>query len=122
MQCQQKLYVYIFYFHNSLNIKRWKCGLVALGNSLFAIGGMDSPKAGHWGNPLKTVERYDPNLDKWTEVASMNEARFGSAVVTYQVYITLFCTQNRIIFFIPSTTLKQFNKCIMYRSLQPEKN
>lgn len=74
------------HFHNSLNIKRWKCGLVALGNSLFAIGGMDSPKAGHWGNPLKTVERYDPNLDKWTEVASMNEARFGSAVVTYQVY------------------------------------
>ena len=73
------------HFHNSLNIKRWKCGLVALGNSLFAIGGMDSPKAGHWGNPLKTVERYDPNLDKWTEVASMNEARFGSAVVTYQV-------------------------------------
>ena len=74
------------HFHNSLNIKRWKCGLVALGNSLFAIGGMDSPKAGHWGNPLKTVERYDPNLDKWIEVASMNEARFGSAVVTYQVY------------------------------------
>ena len=78
------------HFHNSLNIKRWKCGLVALGNSLFAIGGMDSPKAGHWGNPLKTVERYDPNLDKWTEVASMNEARFGSAVVTYQVYIFTF--------------------------------
>ena len=69
----------------SLNIKRWKCGLVALGSSLYAIGGMDSPKAGHWGNPLKTVERYDPHIDKWTEVAQMNEARFGSAVVTYQV-------------------------------------
>ena len=58
---------------------------MALGSSLYAIGGMDSPKAGHWGNPLKTVERYDPHIDKWTEVAQMNEARFGSAVVTYQV-------------------------------------
>ena len=73
------------YIHLSLNIKRWKCGLVALGNCLYAIGGMDSPKAGHWGNPLKTVERYDPQIDQWTEVAPMNEARFGSAVVAYQV-------------------------------------
>ena len=58
---------------------------MALGNCLYAIGGMDSPKAGHWGNPLKTVERYDPQIDQWTEVAPMNEARFGSAVVAYQV-------------------------------------
>ena len=53
------------------------------------MGGMDSPKAGHWGLPLKTVERYDPDLDVWTEVASMNEARFGCAVAAYQV-ITFF--------------------------------
>ena len=46
---------------------------------------MDSPKAGHWGLPLKTVERYDPDTDVWTEVASMNEARFGCAVAAYQV-------------------------------------
>ena len=58
---------------------------MALGNCLYAIGGMDSPKAGHWGNPLKTVERYVPQIDQWTEVAPMNEARFGSAVVAYQV-------------------------------------
>ena len=72
-----------------------------LGNCLYAIGGMDSPKAGHWGNPLKTVERYDPQIDQWTEVAPMNEARFGSAVVAYQVsgeYSMLICSsKNNII-------------------------
>ena len=52
---------------------------------MYAIGGMDSPKAGHWGLPLKTVERYDPAQDKWTEITSMNEARFGCAVAAYQV-------------------------------------
>eukprot|EP00093_Oithona_nana_P014854 14854.XXX_882082_879061_1 [CDS] Oithona nana genome sequencing. len=74
----------------SLNVKRWKCGLVALGGCLYAIGGMDSPKAGHWGLPLKTVERYDPAHDKWTEITSMNEARFGCAVAAYQgkIYVT----------------------------------
>ena len=53
---------------------------------MYAIGGMDSPKAGHWGLPLKTVERYDPAQDKWTEITSMNEARFGCAVAAYQVF------------------------------------
>ena len=74
-----------FFFQTSLNVKRWKCGLVAIGGCLYAVGGMDSPKAGHWGLPLKTVERYDPALDLWIEVASMNEARFGCAVAAYQV-------------------------------------
>ena len=60
---------------------------MALGGCLYAIGGMDSPKAGHWGLPLKTVERYDPAQDKWTEITSMNEARFGCAVAAYQVYL-----------------------------------
>jgi len=74
----------------SLTVKRWKCGLVGIGGCLYAVGGMDSPKAGHWGLPLKTVERYDPDLDVWTEVASMNEARFGCAVAAYQgkIYVT----------------------------------
>lgn len=74
----------------SLNIKRWKCGLVSQGGALYAIGGMDSPKAGFWGAPLKSVEKYCPIQNKWIEVASMNEARFGCAVVAYQgkVYAT----------------------------------
>ena len=80
-----KLFYIIFFLICSLTVKRWKCGLVGIGGCLYAVGGMDSPKAGHWGLPLKTVERYDPDLDVWTEVASMNEARFGCAVAAYQV-------------------------------------
>ena len=55
---------------------------------------MDSPKAGHWGLPLKTVERYDPDTDVWTEVASMNEARFGCAVAAYQVNVFILDEKN----------------------------
>ena len=55
---------------------------------------MDSPKAGHWGLPLKTVERYDPDTDVWTEVASMNEARFGCAVAAYQVNFFILDEKN----------------------------
>jgi hypothetical protein len=37
-----------------LSAKRWKCGLVTLGGYLYAVGGMDSPRAGFWGAPLNT--------------------------------------------------------------------
>ena len=37
-----------------LSAKRWKCGLVTLGGYLYAVGGMDSPRAGFWGAPLST--------------------------------------------------------------------
>ena len=37
-----------------LSAKRWKCGLVELGGYLYAVGGMDSPRAGFWGAPLNT--------------------------------------------------------------------
>ena len=37
-----------------LSAKRWKCGLVELGGFLYAVGGMDSPRAGFWGAPLNT--------------------------------------------------------------------
>ena len=37
-----------------LSAKRWKCGLVELGGYLYAVGGMDSPRAGFWGAPLST--------------------------------------------------------------------
>ena len=39
-----------------LSAKRWKCGLVELGGFLYAVGGMDSPRAGFWGAPLSTGE------------------------------------------------------------------
>ena len=89
-----KLFYIIFFLICSLTVKRWKCGLVGIGGCLYAVGGMDSPKAGHWGLPLKTVERYDPDLDVWTEVASMNEARFGCAVAAYQVSTYLLQTSE----------------------------
>ena len=38
----------------NLLTKRWKCGLVEHGGYLYAVGGMDSPKAGIWGAPLNT--------------------------------------------------------------------
>ena len=41
----------------NLKARRWKCGLVAVGDALYAVGGMDSPKAGFWGDPLKSVEK-----------------------------------------------------------------
>ena len=40
-----------------LSAKRWKCGLVELGGFLYAVGGMDSPRAGFWGAPLNTGKR-----------------------------------------------------------------
>ena len=49
----------------SLKIKRWKCGLVALGGYLYALGGMDSPQAGSWGSPLNSVERFSPGKQMW---------------------------------------------------------
>ena len=36
-----------------LKTKRWKCGLCSMGGELYAVGGMDSPRAGFWGSPLK---------------------------------------------------------------------
>lgn len=73
-----------------LSAKRWKCGLVHLGGYLYAVGGMDSPRAGFWGAPLNTVERYCPRTNKWTSVASMYESRFGCAVVAHQgrIYVS----------------------------------
>jgi len=74
----------------NLLTKRWKCGLVEHGGYLYAVGGMDSPKAGIWGAPLNTVERYCPKRNEWRAVSSMLEPRFGSAVVSYQgkIYVS----------------------------------
>jgi len=41
---------------------------------VYAVGGTD-------GTNLKTVERYDPELNTWTMVASMSTARFVSLFV-----------------------------------------
>ena len=50
-------------------------GLTALNNNLYAVGGRDEDN-----NCLTTSERYDPDLDSWTPIASMGTARasFGT--------------------------------------------
>ena len=63
-----------------LSAKRWKCGLVELGGFLYAVGGMDSPRAGFWGAPLSTVERYCPRSNMWNTVEPMHEARLQRSV------------------------------------------
>lgn len=46
-----------------LSAKRWKCGLVELGGFLYAVGGMDSPRAGFWGAPLNTGDAWRMRSD-----------------------------------------------------------
>ena len=82
-----------------------------LGGYLYAVGGMDSPRAGFWGTPLNTgiethslptptdltlipffhssVERYCPRTNKWTAAEPMHESRFGCAVVAHlgKIYV-----------------------------------
>lgn len=51
-------------------------GVVALGDLLYAIGGFDGVA------PLKTVEQYSPQANKWTPVPDMNSSRFGLGACT----------------------------------------
>ena len=47
-------------------------GLTTLNNNLYAVGGFDEN-----GGPLTTAERYDPDTNSWTPIASMGTARKG---------------------------------------------
>jgi len=46
-------------------------GVGSLGNFLYAAGGNDGSAS------LQTVERYDPHINKWSEVAQMAKRRAG---------------------------------------------
>ena len=46
-------------------------GLTTLNNNLYAVGGYDGY------NCLTIAERYDPDLDSWTPIASMGTARYS---------------------------------------------
>lgn len=48
---------------------------------LYAIGGQDGQ------NSLKSVERYDPDADKWERVCSLNIQRSSAAVAVNRNYI-----------------------------------
>jgi N-acetylneuraminic acid mutarotase len=52
-------------------------GLAVLENQLYAVGGMDPV---HGDETLASVERYDPQADRWTFVASLNTARKTRAI------------------------------------------
>ena len=45
------------------------------------LGGLDDV------NCYRTVERYDPQLDEWTEVASLKSPRGGVGVCTLRKYL-----------------------------------
>jgi kelch-like protein 8 len=48
---------------------------------MYAVGGLDDV------NCYRTVERYDPQLDEWTEVASLKSPRGGVGVATLGKYL-----------------------------------
>ena len=59
---------------------------------LFAIGGFDGVA------PLKTVEQYSPQSNRWTPVPDMSSSRFGLGACT--------CNGMLDLFFLPLHTHK----------------
>ena len=58
--------------------------VVGKNNKIYAIGGF----GGKNGDPLKTVEVYDPKTEKWKYMPSMNEPRraLSAAVLADGIY------------------------------------
>jgi N-acetylneuraminic acid mutarotase len=54
---------------------RERLRLVASGRYLYAIGGVAIGQPGQFGPSLTTVERYDPESDRWTTMNPMVESR-----------------------------------------------
>ena len=54
-------------------------GLACMGGAIYAVGGLDDK------NCFDTVERYDPNGNTWTQVASLNLPRGGVGVAVLKV-------------------------------------
>ncbi|XP_077291935.1 uncharacterized protein LOC143915254 [Arctopsyche grandis] len=63
---------------SSMSVPRMWPGVTAFGGNLYAIGGkkLDTSPSERY----TSVERYDPNSDKWTFVASLGMARYGITV------------------------------------------
>ncbi len=55
--------------------------MASLGRYLYAAGGNDG------NSSLKTVERYDPHVNKWTEVSSMDKRRAGVGLAALNGYL-----------------------------------
>jgi len=63
----------------AMNTKRWSNQLVELGGHLYAIG----------GEMLKSVERYHPRTDRWTEMASTHHMHYYSGATSHngKIYV-----------------------------------
>ena len=61
----------------SMGTARFDLGLTTLNNIIYAVGGFAGSGFGDEKNytALNTAERYDPDLDSWTPIASMGTAR-----------------------------------------------
>ena len=57
--------------------------VAALGNALYAIGGLDDSTC------FDSVERYDPSIDSWSAVAPMNIPRGGVGIGVLKVRLSL---------------------------------
>ena len=64
---------------NSLG-KRDSQGQAVIDGEIYVIGGYDNITSKY----LKTVEKFSPDANKWTKVASMREARRSPGLVAYR--------------------------------------
>ena len=44
---------------------------------LFAVGGHDAPGGNQHSKPIDSAEKYDPEIDQWTTLPSLNMPREG---------------------------------------------
>lgn len=61
---------------SSMNIKRARLGVAAVGSYIYAVGGYDG------SNDVAVVEKYNTQLNSWVQVASMGTRRSCLGVVT----------------------------------------
>ncbi|PIO52991.1 kelch repeat protein, partial [Teladorsagia circumcincta] len=59
-------------FVSSMSTPRKYLGTAKTRDYLYAVGGQDGSNC-----PLNSAERYDPRINKWTAVASMENMRSG---------------------------------------------
>ncbi|CAH2006207.1 unnamed protein product [Acanthoscelides obtectus] len=69
----------VWYNEAPLLEARKNFGLVAFGSEIFAIGGQ-----GRNFMALKTVEKFDPDTNRWTKMAAMHTERTGSSSIKYK--------------------------------------
>lgn len=68
-----------------LNSKRSFAAATVLGEKIYVVGGYDGE------SDMRSVECYDQNTDKWTNVADLNVARCSHRCCTVRGYIYAVC-------------------------------